>query len=128
VLTGFCNCDYERVSRVGALSGAQTLLGWLDGHQRVWRSGRPDHLAEMARRERDIPAIYRAGDFASALALLRRHQIAYVYVGPMERALYGAASERLFTANLPVAFETAEVRIYRVEIPPGKATPAALPR
>ncbi|MFQ3662409.1 MAG: DUF2298 domain-containing protein [Chloroflexaceae bacterium] len=128
VLTGFCNCDYERVSRVGALSGAQTLLGWLDGHERVWRSGRPDHLAEMARRERDVPAIYGAGDFASAMALLRRYQIAYVYIGPMERALYGAASERLFAANLPLVFNSAEVRIYRVATPPGKATPAASPR
>jgi len=114
VLTGFCNCDYERVSRVGALSGAQTLLGWLDGHERVWRSGRPDQMAEMARRERDIPAIYGAGDFATALALLRQHQITYVYFGPIERGLYGAASEQLFAANLPVAFRTAGVRIYRV--------------
>lgn len=115
VLTGFCNCDYERVSRVGTLSGAQTLLGWLDGHERVWRSGRPDHLAEMARRERDIPAIYGARDVATALALLRDHQIAYVYFGPVERGLYGAASERLFAANLPVAFSAGDVRIYRNE-------------
>lgn len=115
LLTGFCNCDYERVSRVGALSGAQTLLGWLDGHERVWRSGRPDQMAEMARRERDIPAIYGAGDFASALALLRQHQITYVYFGPIERGLYGAASERLFAANMPVAFGAGDVRIYRNE-------------
>ncbi|MGQ9926452.1 MAG: DUF2298 domain-containing protein [Chloroflexaceae bacterium] len=123
VLTGFCNCDYERVSRVGALSGVQTLLGWLDGHERVWRSGRTDQMAEMARRERDIPAIYGAGDFATALALLHQHQITYVYFGPIERGLYGAASEQLFAANLPVAFRTPGVRIYRLG--EGKHTPPA---
>ncbi len=115
VLTGFCNCDYERVSRVGALSGVQTLLGWLDGHERVWRSGRPDQMAEMTRRERDIPAIYGASDFATALALLRQHRIDYVYFGPIERGLYGASSEHLFAANLPLAFGVGEVRIYRNE-------------
>ncbi|MCX7789769.1 MAG: DUF2298 domain-containing protein, partial [Chloroflexaceae bacterium] len=128
VLTGFCNCDYERVSRVGALSGVQTLLGWLDGHERVWRSGRPDHLAEMARRERDVPAIYGANDFATALALLHDHQIAYVYFGPVERELYGAASERLFAANLPLAFGAGDVQIYRVKGLGEQSPPRPSPR
>lgn len=114
LLTGFCNCDYELVSRPGAISGVQTLLGWLDGHERVWRSGRPDHLAEMARRERDIPAIYLADAFADALALLHHYQIAYVYFGPVERRLYGEESERRFAVNLRLVFSSDTVRIYQV--------------
>jgi len=114
VLSGFCNCDYELVGRLGAISGVQTLLGVLDGHERLWRSGRPEQMAEMAARERDIPAIYQATSFTDALALLRHYQISYVYFGPLERRLYGAASEEMFAAHLPLAFSSGSVRVYRV--------------
>ncbi len=114
VLSGFCNCDYELVGRLGAISGVQTLLGVLDGHERLWRSGRPEQLAEMAARERDIPAMYQAPSFTEALALLRHYQISYVYFGPLERRLYGAASEEMFAAHLPLSFSSGSVRVYRV--------------
>ena len=74
VLTGFCNCDYERLARPASISGVQTLLGILDGHERVWRSGIPEQMAAMKQRERDVPAIYTATDPEVALSLLRSYQ------------------------------------------------------
>jgi uncharacterized membrane protein len=113
VLTGFCNCDYEDVSRAAAISGAQTVLGWMDGHERVWRSGYPAQLAEIAARERDIPVIYTAPDMATARALLDRYRVGYIYLGPVERRLYGEAAA-VFARDLPVAFRQGGVTIYRV--------------
>jgi uncharacterized membrane protein len=114
VLTGFCNsCDYEEASRAAAVSGVQTVLGWMDGHERVWRSGYPAQLAEIAARERDIPAIYKTADMAAARALLDRYSVGYIYLGPVERRLYGKGAAT-FARDLPVAFRQGEVTIYRV--------------
>ncbi len=114
VLTGFCNnCDYEAITRASSVSGAQTLLGWMDGHERAWRSGAPDQLAEIAARERDIPAIYRAADGAAARALLDRYGVRYIYLGPVERQLYGEGAAA-FARALPIAFSQGGVTIYRV--------------
>ncbi|MBX0327991.1 hypothetical protein K2Z83_09920 [Oscillochloris sp. ZM17-4] len=112
VITGFCNCDYEEFSRVAAISGVQTVLG-LDGHERLWRSGSAAQLAEIAARARDIPAIYRATDEAAALMLLDHYKVRYLYLGPVERGLYGD-SAAAFAHNLPVAFSQGEITIYRV--------------
>jgi len=114
VLTGFCNCDYERIARPASISGVQTLLGILDGHERVWRSGIPEQMAVMELRERDIPAMYTATDPEAALSLLRTHQIRYIYVGPRERELHGEAGERLFAERFPLVFAQGEFRIYQV--------------
>jgi uncharacterized membrane protein len=112
VLTGFCNCNYEEVSRAAAISGVQTVLGWMDGHERVWRSGYPAQLAEIAARERDIPAIYKAANGAAAQALLDRYTVRYIYLGPVERRLYGP-SAAAFARDLPVAFRQGDITIYR---------------
>jgi len=112
VLTGFCNCDYEAVSRLGAISAAPTLLGWMDGHERVWRSGAPGQLAEIARREADVPVMYAGGP--EALALLRRYGVHYVYIGPVERRLYPPAGLAALAAQLEPAFAQGSAAIYRV--------------
>ncbi len=114
VLTGFCNCDYERIARPASISGVQTLLGILDGHERVWRSGIPEQIEAMKQRERDVPAIYTATDPEAALSLLRSYQIRYIYVGPRERKLHGEAGERLFAERFPLVFAQGAFRIYQV--------------
>lgn len=113
VLTGFCNCDYEEVSRTAAISGAQTVLGWMDGHERVWRSGYPAQQSEIATRERDISAIYKATDGAAAQAILDRYKVRYLYLGPVERRIYGPAAAA-FARDLAIAFRQGDVTIYRV--------------
>ncbi|NTW01227.1 MAG: hypothetical protein HGA19_07925 [Oscillochloris sp.] len=114
VLTGFCNsCDYEEASRVATISGVQTLLGWMDGHERVWRSGSPAQLAEIFARERDIPAIYAAADLFAAQSMLKHYQVRYIYLGPVERRLYGESAAS-FARSLPIAFSQGDVTIYRV--------------
>ncbi|MEI7772422.1 MAG: DUF2298 domain-containing protein, partial [Chloroflexales bacterium] len=113
VLTGFCyGCDNEQASRAAAISGVQTLLGWMEDHELSWRSGSPAQLAEIAARERDIPAIYAARDMAAARALLDRYRVRYVYLGPVERRLYGE-SAAAFARALPVAFRQGDITIYR---------------
>jgi YYY domain-containing protein len=112
VLAGFCNCDYERVSRLGAVSAAPTLLGWMDGHERVWRSGAAGQLAEIARREADIPRMFGGGP--QGLALLRRYGVDYVYIGPVERRLYPSDGLAALAGELEPVFAQGAATIYRV--------------
>ncbi|NJN17009.1 MAG: hypothetical protein HC822_12430 [Oscillochloris sp.] len=112
VLSGYCTCDYELVSRVGAISAAPTLLGWMDGHERVWRSGDPAQLAEMARRERDLPHMF--NNPAVSSALLAQYSVDYVYIGPVERRLYPAEGLESLALRLEPVFSRGAVTIYRV--------------
>lgn len=111
VLAGFCNCDYEEVSRIGAISAAPTLLGWMDGHERVWRSGDPGQLAEIARREAAIPQIFAGG--AAARELLREFGVDFIYVGPVERRLYPPDGLAALLADLEPVFAQGATAIYR---------------
>ena len=101
---------YQWTSSVSTMTGLPTLVGWAH-HQRNYR---PDEWV----RYRVLAATivytdtYRWSDAASAL---RRHDISYIYVGPVERDDYGsklrAFGER---PGLTTAFENDAVTIYRV--------------
>ncbi|EFO80405.1 hypothetical protein OSCT_1764 [Oscillochloris trichoides DG-6] len=116
LVSGYCGCKYEEESRIAAISGVQSVLGWMDGHERVWRSGYPAQLAEIAARERDIGAIYRAESRAVAQPLLERYGIDYLYLGPLEREIYGPQAAQ-YADELAVAFRQGGVTIYRVTEP-----------
>lgn len=102
----------QEIGRIAEFTGLPTLLGW-DFHEFQWR-GRYD---EPARRRGDIEAIYRESDPVRVAGLLARYQVAYVYVGPTERALYGAAVPAVLardpTLLVPV-YQNGPVTIYQV--------------
>jgi YYY domain-containing protein len=45
-------------NRISAFTGVPTIIGWGDNHQRQWRAGEPDLLAEIPKRQADVAAIY----------------------------------------------------------------------
>jgi YYY domain-containing protein len=98
---------YVYEGRVSAFTGLPTLLGW-SGHQHQWRGD----YDEPARREPDIEELYSTTDLARTVELLEQYNIRYVYVGPLERERYPAASLARFDLLLERVYQNAAVSIY----------------
>lgn len=97
---------------VAAVTGRATLLGWSGSHERLWRRGSPEAMAEIGAREHDVPVIYKTTDAATARRLLKQYAVAYVYVGPTERHLYPGPGLDKFDAFLQPVFQQGDVHIY----------------
>ncbi len=100
---------YEYAGRVSALTGLPTVLGWA-GHEYQWRGS----YDEQARRERAIETIYAGTDPQETWALLEQYDVAYVYVGPLEREAYPAEGLAKFDRMLKVVYQNPGVTIYAV--------------
>lgn len=108
--------DYTDYGRVATFTGLPTLMGWV-GHELQWRGQRP----ELTERPETVETIYREGELAEALELLRRNRISYVYVGKLEVERFGAPVLRRFEGVLEPVYRAEGVTIYRV--PPEEAVP-----
>ncbi|HEX9374512.1 MAG TPA: DUF2298 domain-containing protein, partial [Roseiflexaceae bacterium] len=73
--------------QVSGSTGLATVLGWR-GHEEQWRGGDPAVLALLGPREADVAAIYSTPDVSQAAALLKKYDVAYIYVGAADRATY----------------------------------------
>jgi YYY domain-containing protein len=101
--------SYVYEGRVAALTGLPTLLGWA-GHEGQWRGS----YEIQAAREPDIDLIYNTLDPQTALDLLDKYEVAYVYVGPLERSQYDPRGLDKFERLLDVAYRNDGVTIYRI--------------
>ncbi len=101
--------QYSGYGRIAANTGLPTLLGW-GGHEYQWRG--PD-TPEPALREPAVESIYTLADWAMTAALLDQYNVAYIYVGNLERETYGAQVNEKFADRLEVAFQNNSVTIYR---------------
>ena len=72
----------------------------------------------MFQRVRDVNLMYSSPDLEPTLALLRKHQVSYIYLGPTERLYYPEEGLRKFDAlldgNLTLFYENAAVKVFRV--------------
>ncbi len=94
--------------RISAHTGLPTLLGW-GGHENQWRG----NYDEPARREPDIERLYTSTDLTEVLTLLKKYDIQYVYIGPLERSRYLADGLAKFATLMDVVYDTGAVTIYR---------------
>ena len=101
--------SYVYEGRVSALTGLPTLLGWA-GHEGQWRGS----YEVQSAREPDIDLIYNTLDPEAASALLDKYEVAYVYVGPLERSQYDPRGLDKFEQFLDVVYRNEGVTIYRV--------------
>lgn len=99
-------------SRISAMTGRPTLLGW-DGHEAQWRGRAYGEMA--AGRSQALETIYQTGSPAQIVEALDQWNIAYVYVGPTERTQYGFTpqAEQRLRQVMDLVFENGSVRIYR---------------
>ena len=108
--------EYTHLGRVSAFTGLPTLLGW-GGHEVQWRYTwfqRPDHAGLLNLRLDAVTQIYTNPNDATVLALLKRNQVSYLYVGMAERQTYPSANLTRFATFLPAVYHDANVTIYAV--------------
>ncbi|HEX2986609.1 MAG TPA: DUF2298 domain-containing protein [Chloroflexota bacterium] len=101
--------SYSSYARVSTFSGLPTVLGWAS-HEVQWgRNG-----AELQRRTQDIDAVYSTASRDSIVAILRKYQVVYLFVGSLEVEKYGPALSERFSGLLEPAYRQGNVVIYRV--------------
>jgi YYY domain-containing protein len=110
--------DYTETARVSAATGLPTILGW-GGHEDQWRGS----VAPRVGRFEDVNNMYLAPDLAQARVILEKYDVTYVYVGSVERSKYSDAPLAKFQ-ELPVAFTSGSVTIYRAKGIAGEVTAA----
>ncbi len=109
--------DYSWAGRISSSTGIPTVIGWpshvLQHHPQL-TAGEVDDRVEAVRE------IYESIDVESILPLLRRFNIGYIYVGPLERKTYAPDGLRKFDQPAPGVWEPAYIgsgtRILRITI------------
>lgn len=102
--------EYSEYGRVSTFSGLPSVLGWA-GHEVQWR-GRGE---EPQRRAQDIEAIYRSADRTAIRGLLQKYGVEYVFVGSLERELFGPTVTSRFEGLLDPVHRQGGVTIYHVQ-------------
>ncbi|MGE5072565.1 MAG: DUF2298 domain-containing protein [Anaerolineae bacterium] len=100
--------SYTNFARISEYTGLPAVLGWV-GHEDQWRGSR----APQGTRQDDIATLYTTPDWQTALAILRKYDIKYVYLGDLERSTYPVQEEK-FQKALPQVFHQGNVTIYEV--------------
>jgi len=105
--------SYEFTSRISTMTGLPTVIGWTNTHEVMWRG----NWDKVAGRDTDVDNIYKSPDSDKALALLRKYNVEYVYVGKLEKEKYPAESLQKFSSDSerykPI-YEKDGVTIYQV--------------
>jgi uncharacterized membrane protein len=102
--------SYTYYTRVSTHTGLPTVLGW-PGHEGQWRGG----YLEQGSRQDDIRQLYQSSDWPTTQAILDRYEIAYVFIGDLERQTYPPVYEAKFDAFMDLIYTNESVRIYARE-------------
>jgi tetratricopeptide (TPR) repeat protein len=107
--------------RVAANTGLPTVISALHTNEQ-----RDPTLT--LQRNNDVERLFRTTDTETTLRLLAEYNVNYIYIGPVERAVYGAAGlntfDQMVGTYLDVVYDEPGVRIYEVTgIPPNYAQP-----
>ena len=106
---------YRWGSRVSIYTGFPTIVGW-DWHQTQQRF---DYRSEVSRRVDQVRRLYTTTSQDEALQILQEYDVAYVYVGQLERLYYPKAGltkfDSMTNGPLELVKRFPEVNIYRVK-------------
>ncbi len=104
--------SYSYSSRISALTGRPTLLGW-DGHEAQWRGAA--YGAMVGKRPDDIRRAYKAAAGQALVKLLAEYRVDYVYVGALEQRQFGMNQSDLKRLDqaLRLVYDKNGVRIYQ---------------
>lgn len=75
--------SYTDFNRVSAMTGLPTVLGWRV-HQWLWRND----VEDLNEKSEEIERIYTSTDREEVLKLLKRYDVAYIFVGAREKEKY----------------------------------------
>ena len=106
---------YRWGGRVSVYTGLPTIVGW-DWHQKQQRASAGGIVVDW--RLQDVQTLYGSLDPAEKRAVIERHQVAYIYVGELERAYYDTAGlnalDTMVGSDLDVVYQDGPVTIYAV--------------
>ena len=105
--------DYSRAGRISGATGVPVVLGWRR-HEEQWR---PREADEVTARLVVVDRLYRTTDMAEAADIIELYEIDDVYVGTIERTVYGEAAIAKFAAY-PVRYQHGAAVIYDVSSSP----------
>jgi uncharacterized membrane protein len=91
---------------ISEYTGLPGVLGW-PGHESQWRGT----SEPQGSRQDDLALLYSTPDWESALAILQKYHIRYVYIGGLERSTYSVQEDK-FRSNMSQAFQRGTVTIY----------------
>ncbi|MBI4297091.1 MAG: glycosyltransferase family 39 protein [Chloroflexi bacterium] len=112
--------DYSWGSRISVYTGLPTIVGW-GWHQEQQRWG---YQEQVKVRQQDVRALFADPSPKEALALLRKYNVSYIYVGTLERLYYPgdglAKFEAMAGEQLEMVYPNSqesnpEVKIYKVK-------------
>jgi len=109
---GYSYTEYQRVS---VITGLPTVFGWYT-HEQLWKSN-PDRsndevVSQLNGRADDVEAIYTSEDENYVRELIRKYNISYIYVGPLEERKYGRVNHELIRSLGEVVFENPDFAEY----------------
>lgn len=93
----------NHLNLVNSLAGKPVLMGYAGW---LWTHG-----INYQEREKDIKNIYEGGE--ATKDLLKKYDIAYVFIGPHERNDYNV-DEQFFEQKYPIIFQADSIKIYKV--------------
>lgn len=99
---------YKYNGRISSYTGLPTVSGW-PGH--LFQHGVPWDV--IFKRREDVKLIYNSTTIETAMPLLKKYNVTYLYVGEEERRQFNASSLAKFS-SLPVAYQSQDTVIYRV--------------
>ncbi len=100
---------YTEGGRVSVRTGLPTVLQWAT-YQLAYRGS----TAPMEGRDADVTQAYTTTSVDEARAILEKYDVEYVYIGQLEREQYGEVGLAKFGQFMELAFENADVTIYRM--------------
>ena len=106
---------YRWGSRISIYTGLPTIIGW-DWHQKQQRAAVSGEVVDW--RIMDLRELYSGLDPTVAREILDRYQVTYIYLGELERAVYGeqgaAKLENMVGSDLDIVYRQGPVTIYQV--------------
>lgn len=101
---------YHWASRVATFTGLPIPIGWAN-HEAGWRND----WKEPGERKKDVDLLYRTTDLNSAIFLLGKYGIEYVFIGSVERDRYPEEGLRKFSRLGELVYREGPVEIWSVD-------------
>ncbi|MBI4037213.1 hypothetical protein HY385_02215 [Candidatus Daviesbacteria bacterium] len=101
--------SYTDFARISANTGLPTVIGW-PVHEWLWRGS----YDEVGKRSGDVAQIYENPDLALTQSLIEKYNIAYVFIGILERQKYPKLNETKFQTLGKLVFSQGSTAIYQI--------------
>jgi YYY domain-containing protein len=102
--------SYTDYARVSSNTGLPTILGWTV-HEWLWRGSYDVPAPRIA----EVQTLYETQDLSKAKELLKKYNVAYVFVGSLEKEKYPNLFEKKFSELGDIVFQKDTTKIYQIK-------------